>query len=635
MPSPGASRWPAVALAAIGLVCGLSAFLGGFYDLYVWGPVGLVLLAALLALLVAARLPAPRLALVALAGLAGLWLWTLASSGWAESADQAVLSSDRWLLYAGFFAVVFLLLRSDRLACVLMLGTALGASALVAYLTVRLFGADAPRLFLLKRLSEPFGYTNAVGTYLLVGSWPLIAVAERRRPAALSVAAAALAALDLCLVVLTQSRGAIIAWLASCLLVLAFVPGRVRRAWLLLLLVAAVAAVGGSLLDVSSSTGPTTPTATVVHHAARNAIVASLACGAVWALVLLGEPLSARRSQSVRLWLERLARLGLLGVVIAVAVLGAAFSGKLTNEASAQYHAFVNLRGPKSASRLVSGAGHRYDYWRIAWREFGDHSIRGVGGGSYPPGYFRERQTAEDIRQPHSLELQTLSELGVVGAGLLALFVGGVLVGLRVRAEAARTSPIDRGLAVAAGGAFAAWLAHTSVDWMHLIPGLTGAALCAAAVLVKSPDERTVGPLPRTLPPLAVVPCAVVVAFAALMVGRTTLADHYRAEGAQRLSAHPTAALKQANRSLGLNGDAMPAHYLRAAAFARLNLYPQARGALLEAIAREPNNFVSWTLLGDLAVRRGDHAQAKRAYLRAAALNPRDLRLRLLVRQAP
>ena len=29
-------------------------------------------------------------------------------------------------------------------------------------------------------------------------------------------------------------------------------------------------------------------------------------------------------------------------------------------------------------------------------------------------------------------------------------------------------------VAVAAGGAFVAWLAHTSVDWLHNIPGVTG-----------------------------------------------------------------------------------------------------------------------------------------------------------------
>jgi Flp pilus assembly protein TadD len=33
---------------------------------------------------------------------------------------------------------------------------------------------------------------------------------------------------------------------------------------------------------------------------------------------------------------------------------------------------------------------------------------------------------------------------------------------------------------------------------------------------------------------------------------------------------------------------------------------------------------VPWVLLGDLAVRRGDLAQARRDYGRAARLNPRD-----------
>jgi Flp pilus assembly protein TadD len=48
-----------------------------------------------------------------------------------------------------------------------------------------------------------------------------------------------------------------------------------------------------------------------------------------------------------------------------------------------------------------------------------------------------------------------------------------------------------------------------------------------------------------------------------------------------------------------------------------------ARAALLEATRREPHDFVTWALLGDLAVRRGDLAQARRDYGRASELNPR------------
>ena len=72
--------------------------------------------------------------------------------------------------------------------------------------------------------------------------------------------------------------------------------------------------------------------------------------------------------------------------------------------------------------------------------------------------------------------------------------------------------------------------------------------------------------------------------------------------------------------------------WTEAAAYARLDDYDRARATLLEATRREPHDFVTWGLLGDLAVRRGDLGQARRAYARAADLNPRNLALQQLAK---
>ena len=85
--------------------------------------------------------------------------------------------------------------------------------------------------------------------------------------------------------------------------------------------------------------------------------------------------------------------------------------------------------------------------------------------------------------------MQTLAELGLVGMLFLLLFVGAVVAGLWRQSRRALERPERRIVAVAAGGAFIAWLTHTSVDWLHNIPGVTGIALCAAAALV-SPWAR-------------------------------------------------------------------------------------------------------------------------------------------------
>ena len=117
---------------------------------------------------------------------------------------------------------------------------------------------------------------------------------------------------------------------------------------------------------------------------------------------------------------------------------------------------------------------------------------------------------------------------------------------------------------------------------------------------------------------------------AIVFIGRPTLAQHYRVAAQNELRSDPRGALSDAEESLSLNPDALQSYYARSAAYARLAAYLPARRAMREAIEREPHNYVSWALLGDLATRRGSISEAMSAYRRASRLNPRDRELRLL-----
>jgi tetratricopeptide (TPR) repeat protein len=299
---------------------------------------------------------------------------------------------------------------------------------------------------------------------------------------------------------------------------------------------------------------------------------------------------------------------------------------------SDEYRSFVQLDSKGSMkSRFTTGAGNRYDYWRIAWNQFGDDPLRGVGAGNYDRTYFLERRTSEDIRQPHSIELQVLAELGIVGGGALALFLGAIFVGFARRARAARERIDERALVVAAGGAFLVWLIHTSVDWLHLIPGITGLSLACAAVLVAPWSHRDGGAAGTTRRGV-VLALAVMIVLGATLVGRSALAEKYGSDARDELEIAPASAVVKANDSLALDDEAVDTYYVKAAAYARLDDYRRARATLLEAIRREPHDFVTWGLLGDLAVRRGAFLQAQRAYREAARLNPRDTTLSTLAR---
>jgi UDP-N-acetylmuramyl pentapeptide phosphotransferase/UDP-N-acetylglucosamine-1-phosphate transferase len=612
----------------VAAACGLSPFFYGFYDLGTWGPIALGLLAVLLGLVIA-RPAVPRpAALVALASLAGLAIWALVSKSWAGSPGNALTEANRWMLYATLFGILLLLIRDDRLGKLLLAATTGLVIALGLYVVIKMLGGDGG-LFLTKRLNDPLGYVNGQASYFLLGIWPLVAVAERARRPWLAGAALGSATMLGSLTLLCQTRAIIPAIVLSALVLLILVPGRVRRGWALVAIVAGVAAISSPLLHVFNQ--PTqTVTASSATSAATAILVAAGVTGLLWgtiaALVGRAEPIAGPQTR-------RAPAVALIGLVLVVFATVAVTVDDPGGTVSRQWDAFTKLQGsPGTDTRFLSGGGNRYDYWRVALDEFGAAPLKGVGAGSYQFTYFKERRTKEDIRQPHSLELQALAELGLVGGLLVAAFVLAVLAGLARRAARARRSAPDAAIVVAAGGMFLVWLVHTSVDWIHLLPGVTGAALAAAAVLLSPWRRGTTGAGGRsTFHKLVVVGCAVLVVAAALFLGRETLADRHAEDAKAAAAGDPRRAIEEADRSLALNGDSVSTYYTRAAAYARLDDYEGARGSLQRALAVEPRNFVTWALLGDLATRHGDARQARAYYRTALGLNPRDPQLKTAV----
>jgi tetratricopeptide (TPR) repeat protein len=181
---------------------------------------------------------------------------------------------------------------------------------------------------------------------------------------------------------------------------------------------------------------------------------------------------------------------------------------------------------------------------------------------------------------------------------------------------------------------------------MHLLPGLTGVALLGAAVLLRPPggadgraelaaqeQGRRLGFAPvrsRTARLAPVILIAVAITIAALSLSRQSLSELYVERAQDALAADPARALVESNRALRLDHEAIEAYYAKAAALARFGEGNAAREVLLEATSREPRNFVTLVLRGDLSVRQGELAMARREYRQAARLNPRDPRIAAL-----
>ena len=644
------SKRAVAALVVLGLGAGVSPFFFTYYDASKWVPIGLgVAIVCAITIVMRPRRPAGPAAL-SLVGLLGLGILSLSSSAWAESVENAVVSGNRWLVYGALLLLLLALVSHDRRSAVLMGAVSLGICAVALSVLVRLLGDDPGSLFLNGRLNSPLGYINGEGCLFAMGVWPGVAIAESRRGPAAG-AGLALATLMACLAVLSQSRGTAIALAASLVAVFALVPGRTRRGYAMLLLAAGVAAAAPSLLHVYEHRVLGAIHPGDAHAAGRAALFAALAVGALWALAtraLDGIPERTRtRAGTVG---SRL----LLVPVLAVLVLALASFHRIESEASKQYHAFIHLSEPGentttsatlARTRLLSGAGNRYDYWRIAWRLFEAHPLIGVGAGNYPRYYFARRATTEDVQQPHSIEMQVLSELGLAGFVLLCAFIGGVGWGAVRMSRGAARSPLRRALTVAAAGTFGVWLVQTSVDWMHLLPGLTAIALASAATLLRPRAQATrsvAQPERRSMPArvltgraaaaLGISGIVVTLIVAGASLSRQGLADVYRTRAQNELTADPAKALTDAGRSLDIDSDSLQAYYVKAAALARFDQAAAAEASLEQALRREPHNFITWALLGDVSVRQLRYAAAAGYYARAHALNPRNATLAQLAR---
>jgi O-antigen ligase len=148
------------------------------------------------------------------------------------------------------------------------------------------------------------------------------------------------------------------------------------------------------------------------------------------------------------------------------------------------------------ARRLLDVTGHgRAELWRVAADAWRDSPLLGQGAGTYARSVIAATGDLSLPANAHSLYLETLAELGVVGLALLLVFL--VLALTRARA-----SP-------AAAAVVAAWAVHAAVDWDWQLPAATLPAVLAAGTLTRT--GRPLG--------LVVAPAALAVGLAAGLHG--------------------------------------------------------------------------------------------------------------------
>lgn len=620
-------RYPALplALAAIAVFTWFAAANGG-YDATTWYPGALVVLA--LVAIAALNLPAaavPRLVAVAVLALLAYAAWSYLSIGWADQQADAWDGANRSLLYALAFALFAIWRPRARPAIVLLVAFSLAVAAVGLVELLRAAGAGDPADFFSQgRFASPSGYMNANVALWSTALWPCVALAARRELApplrGLLVAAAVL----LCgLAVLGQSRGWLFTAPIAGIAFLALTPRRVRTALTLGLVLAAAGVVTGTLLAVYRTAGER-GFADAVSSAASALIAAAAVAGVIAFVVAL--PDARARPSRVQ---ER--RIGWLAAAVTVAALAiglVAFvnaHGSPFTAASKAWHEFKTEPSPYGGqSRFTGSLGtHRFDFWRVAWDEFQDAPLRGVGADNFQQDYLAKRHSDEAPRYPHSVELRTLSQTGLIGGALLALGIGAAF-GAALLAIWRRAG---LGSAAAAAGAatFAYWLIHGSVDWFWEFPALGAPAFALLGLSAGLMPRRAVDPASAPRRHGAVLALVAVTALVvAVSLGRPWFAAVQQDSAVAKWKGDPAAAFDDLDSAASLNPLSANPRLLGGSIALRLGQRAHAERLFRAALDRDPRDAYAHLELGALVAARGRRAEAVTLLTRASQLDPRD-----------
>ena len=585
------------ALGGFAPVAGLGLAHGGYYPpAWGWAAVSLAC-AAFVAVLVRGTTSLSRLELTTLGALAALCTWTFASYTWSLSPTQTMLEGQRTLLYV--IAVAALLVALRRHAVGAALGGTLAAvtvvcswALLVRLLPDRLSTGDP---FGGGRLSGTIGYWNGLGIFAAAGMLLAIALAARGTSGWRRALAGAPLPILACTAYFTFGRGAWFALAGGLAVAVALDP---RRAQFVLTAFAVGAPAAAAVALAVRAEALADPDVSLAAAAAAGhsllPLVAALAILSGVAAAVAGrfEPgIVARRTLAA-------AAVAAAAAAVAIAGVSGASVSRALDEFSTQTAPTHNSLNERFTS--FSGSG-RVDLWRAALDDARAHPLLGSGAGSFEQHWLRERPGAAKVRDAHNLYLETLAELGPLGLVLLLVALCAPLAA----ASRARAHPLVPG----AAAAYAAVVAHAAIDWDWELPAVMLIALtCAGAVLVVARGDRPDSPRPALA--AAALAVAGTLAFIGLL-GNVAIARSAAAAAEQRW----TAAEREAERATRVAPWSAEAWRRRALAQPSA---VRARPLFLEAIERDPRNWVLWLELAWAS----DGAQRDRALREAERLNP-------------
>ncbi len=358
------------------------------------------------------------------------------------------------------------------------------------------------------------------------------------------------------------------------------------------------------------------------HHVAVVVAACMVGAGALRAVLLLadrqiGGMAVVREPPRLAVRAGVGATVGLVVVIVALALGAGGFANR-------EYSKFVKgtheAHKVQTRDRLTDPANDgRLPLWRVALDIYRTQKLRGTGAGTYQQYYPRYRTEGAYVVDAHSLYLQSLAELGIVGFVLVGIVVLGMLVGL-----AARIRGPDRPIFAALLAVVLAWAVHQGFDWDWQMPAVTlGVFMLAGLGLARRQDGKAgLSGLPagRTLIAIGWL----VLAVTPLLVA-TSYARLHRA-GQELLHGECGSAKEEALSSLSLSAKRSQAYTIVGICDLKLGYAEAAVPAMSNAVSLEPQSWEQWFWLA--VARAGAGMDPHAAIARAIALNPLERGLR-------
>ena len=597
---PTLRKHAGAALVAVAVV--VAALVDGSFGPTAYAAASILIWAAVIAGLAGRALPSSPIPGVAAA--AGICLGALAllaglSMGWATDQGRAFDEAVRGSTYLGLFtlaactaspggrrqwldgltvglAVVVVLALLSRLQPGLLEDGELGSLIPAA--------AD--------RLSFPIGYWNGLAALLAAAVLLLAHAAADANRAAERSAAVGMLPLALLAIWWTDSRGGEAATLVGLTIMVAASPRRTRQ----LARIAIGGVAGAVLIAVSERIDGDGLTVIVAGVALLTAATARLLDGL--------EPRFSRRLA-----------IGLAAAAVLLAAVAIVASDPVQRFDEFKQAPVGTGAGAGSAGNDFNSSG-RWQFWGEAVQAFESAPVAGIGAGSYEDWWAQRATIDVFVRNPHSLPLQQASELGVLGALLLAGVAAAIGLAAFRRLSRARDGEAALLVALPAAAAVSA-----AFDWTWAIPAVAAPAVIASALLTASAPGRTLSRDGYWLG-LATVAAAWVgmVAGGLLVLSELKLEQSREAAAGGRLDQAVDRA-QEAETVLPFS----PEPYTQLALIEeQRGEYDEALESLRQAQRRDSEDWRLAQIEARLQLGRGDVAAAEAAVERAQALSPRS-----------